>query len=298
MTSGSQTATGAWSQSSARRTFLAPGTGAAISGIVIGLLVLSALTANLIRPGNHLVTDLSQVLQAPSLAHPFGTDEVGRDLLAMTLRGLRISFAISTLAALLALVMGGAVGVIAGLAGRRVDSIIMRGVDFFSSQSHLLFGILIAVLLRPLTGGAGAVLFAVGLTHWMMLARLIRAEALSLKQRQFVAAAINAGANRRQLVRRHILPHLAPVAGLGFVLMLPHAIFHESALSFLGVGLPNHQPSLGNLISSGQRTLLAGAWWVVAVPGLLIVAATVSVGTVAEWWRDRAQPRWRQELEL
>lgn len=174
----------------------------------------------------------------------------------------------------------------------------MRLVDFFISQSHLLFGLMIAVLVRPRVGGAGAALLAVGLTHWMLLARLLRSEVLSIRERPFVAAAINSGANRWQVVRRHMLPHLAPSAGLGFVLLFPHAIFHESALSFLGVGLPLSQPSLGTLIAAGQRALFAGAWWVVLFPGLVIVIASVAVGTLGEWWRDRNQPRWRAELEL
>ena len=101
-----------------------------------------------------------------------------------------------------------------------------------------------------------------------------------------------------RLVVRHFLPHLAPAIAVAMVLLLPHAIFHESALSFLGLGLPPHQASLGNLIAAGQRSLLAGAWWISLFPGLLILAACVAFGTLGEYWRDRHQPRWRGELEL
>ncbi|MGH8930647.1 MAG: ABC transporter permease [Egibacteraceae bacterium] len=277
---------------------LEPRYGAIAAAILLALMLLGAIFAGVIRPAEYLVSDLGSVLEAPSAAHPLGTDEVGRDVLAIILRGMRVSFSVSLAAAVLALVIGGSFGVLAGSAGGWVDGLMMRGVDFLSSQSHLLFGILIAVLARPVVGGAGAIMLSVGLTHWMLLARVLRAEVLSLKERQFVAAAINAGATRRQLIVRHLIPNLAPAAGLGFVLLVPHAIFHESALSFLGVGLPVDQPSLGTLISAGQRTLFAGAWWVILFPGLLIVLASICVGTLGEWWRDRTQPRWRAELEL
>lgn len=276
----------------------APRIGAAGAVVVVTVLAMSSLLAEVIRPDVWLVTDFGAVLQAPSLTHPLGTDEVGRDLLALVLRGMRVSFAVSLLAAGAALLVGTAVGVVAGAIGGRVDGVLMRIVDFLSSQSHLLFGILIAVLARPVVGGAGAVLIAVALTHWMLLARLLRSEVLSIRERPFMLSAVNVGATRWQLVRRHVLPHLAPSAGLGFVLLFPHAIFHEAALSFLGVGLPPTQPSLGTLIAVGQRALFTGAWWVVLFPGLVIIIASVAVGTLGEWWRDRSQPRWRAELEL
>lgn len=269
-----------------------------IAGSALLLLVVGAAAANLIRPDAFLRTDLTQVLAAPSAAHPIGTDEVGRDLLAMVLRGLRVSFAVSTVAALLTVAVGGTLGIIAGAIGGRVDEALMRIVDFFSSQNHLLFGLLIAVLTRPVVGGAGAVAMAVGFTHWMRLARILRAEVLSLRERPFISNAIGIGATRRQLMTRHFLPHVVPVAAVGFVLMFPHAIFHESALSFLGVGMPPQNPSLGTLIAAGQRALVGGGWWMVVIPGLVIVIAGMAIGTVGDWLRDRTQPRWRGELEL
>lgn len=269
-----------------------------VSGAVLGVFVVAALAADGLRPAGYLITDFTQILEPPSYAHPLGTDETGRDLLAMMLRGLRVSFAVSTVAALVALIAGTVVGVAAGTAGGRVDDVIMRVVDFLISQNHLLFGLLTAVLAYPVLGGAGAVALSVALTHWMRLARILRAEVLSLRQRPFVGAAIGIGATRGQLIRRHVLPHLAPAALLGFVLLFPHAIFHESALSFLGVGLPPGNPSLGTLIAAGQRSLFAGAWWIVVFPGLAIVIVSIAIGTIGEWWRDRSQPRWCAELEL
>ncbi len=270
---------------------------AQIAGTVLALLILAALTADLVRPVTSAI-DLDAILVAPSLAHPFGTDDTGRDVLALSLQALQVSFTIAALAALVAVVIGLWVGVLAGALGGRVDGLLMRVVDFLSSQNHLLFGLLIVVLFRPALGPAGAVMLSVGLTHWLVVARIVRGELLSLRDRPFVAAAIGGGATLGRLVTRHYLPHLAPAVGVAMVLLLPHAIFHESALSFLGVGLPPHDPSLGNLIAAGQRSLLVGAWWVSLIPGLLILAASVAVGTLGEYWRDRHQPRWRGELEL
>lgn len=270
----------------------------AAAALLLGSLVLLALFADFIRPLDERAVNLAAVLQSPSAAHPMGTDEVGRDLLARVLAGLRVSFIIATFAALTAVVIGGILGILAGTLGGVVDSLVMRFVDVITSQNHLLLGILLVVLFRPVFGAVGAVLFSVGLTHWPTLCRIVRGELLSLRERPFVEAAVNGGASRMRLARRHYLPHLLPAIGLAFVLSFPHAIFHESALSFLGLGLPPHQASLGNILADSQRSLLAGGWWASLFPGFLLVLTSLSIGTIGEYWRERLQPRWRSELEL
>jgi peptide/nickel transport system permease protein len=261
------------------------------------VLVLLALGSLFVSPDDKAV-DLTHVLEGPSAAHIMGTDEVGRDLAERVLAGIRTSLTIAALAALAAVVAGTLVGLLAGALGGRVDGAVMRAVDVLSSQNHFLFGILLVVLFRPALGGAGAIMLAVGLTHWPSLARIVRGELLSVRERPFVAAAIGGGANRRRLARRHYLPHLLPAIGLAFVLTVPHAIFHESAYSFLGLGLEAHQASLGNILADGQRSLLAGGWWIALFPGLAILLASITIGTLAERWRERLHPRWRSELEL
>lgn len=267
------------------------------AGIALAVLVGAALGADLVRPLDDGVA-LDNVLAPPSLVHPFGTDDTGRDVLALALQAMRVSFTVAALAALVAAAVGLVVGLLAGALGGIVDGVLMRVVDFLGSQNHFLFGLLLVVLFRPVLGAGGAVMLSVGLTHWLVIARIVRGELLSLRERPFVAAAIGGGATRVRLMVRHFLPHLAPATAVGLVLLLPHAIFHESALSFLGVGLPPHQPSLGNLIAAGQRSLLTGAWWISVFPGFLILIASVAFGTLGEYWRDRHQPRWRGELEL
>jgi peptide/nickel transport system permease protein len=270
----------------------------ALAGAVLLLLIAVALASDLLWPLNETAVDLDHVLRAPSLAHPMGTDEVGRDLLTRVIHGARVSLTIGVFAALLAAAVGGTLGLLAGALGGRVDTAIMRFTDACASQSHFFFVLLIAVLFRPTLGGSGAVMLAVGLTHWPSLARIVRGELLSLRELPFVAAAIGGGAGRRRLARRHYVPHLVPAIGLAFVLTIPHAIFHEAALSFLGVGLEPHKASLGNLLADSQQALLIGGWWVSLFPGLMLVVAAMTIGAVAEHWREQLHPRWRSELEL
>ena len=265
---------------------------------VLGLLAVAALLANVIAPLDDTAVDLDRVLNGPSAAHLMGTDEVGRDLATRVLHGMRVSLTIAVLAALAAVAFGTLVGAVAGTMGGRVDSVVMRFTDVAASQNHLLFGILLVVLFRPALGGAGAVMLAIGLTHWPSLARIVRGELMSVRERPFISASVGGGASRWRLARRHYLPHLMPAVGLAFVLTVPHAIFHESAYSFLGLGLPAHQASLGNILNDGQRSLLAGGWWIALFPGLAILVAAMTIGTLAEYWREHLHPRWRSELEL
>jgi peptide/nickel transport system permease protein len=269
-----------------------------VAAAVLVVLVACALAADVIAPLDDRAVDLDHVLAGPSWSHPLGTDEVGRDLLARVLHGIRISLTIALFAALAAVVVGTLVGVLAGTMGGRTDTLAMRLTDVFASQNHFLFGILLLVLFRPALGGAGAIMLAVGLTHWPSLARIVRGELMAVRERPFVAAAIGGGAGRLRLARRHYVPHLMPAVGLAFVLTVPHAIFHESAYSFLGLGLEPHRASLGNILSDGQRSLLAGGWWIALFPGLAILLAAMTIGTLAEYWREHLHPRWRSELEL
>lgn len=264
----------------------------------VAALAALVLASVLVGAPDDTAVDLGQVLAAPSAAHPLGTDEVGRDLGARVLTGVRVSLTIAALASVAAVLVGTLVGLLAGVLGGRVDAAVMRAVDVLSSQNHFLAGILLVVLFRPALGGAGAIMLAVGLTHWPSLARIVRGELLSVRERPFVAAAIGGGAGRLRLARRHYLPHLLPAVALAFVLTVPHAIFHESAYSFLGLGLPAHEASLGNILADGQRSLLAGGWWIALFPGLAILLAALTIGTLAERWREQLHPRWRSELEL
>lgn len=269
-----------------------------IAAVVLIVLVVAAVAADILRPMDSRDIDLGRSLASPTLENPMGTDQVGRDLLTLVLHGLRLSFGVSILAALGAMAVGAVIGVVSGSFGGRVDGVIMRGIDVFQSQNHFLFAILIVVLFRPSLGGAGAIALSVAITHWIQVARIVRGELLSIRQRPFVHAAINGGAGRWRIATRHFLPHLTSQLGLALVLMLPHAIFHESGLSFLGLGMPPDQASLGNLLSDSRKSLLLGGWWTAFFPGMVIFVASLCVGIVGEYFRDLANPRWRSELEL
>ena len=265
---------------------------AAVTLAILGLTVL--LVPSIVQLDQQLV-DLRSAGLPPSFEHPFGTDPVGRDVLLRSVYGLRVSFLVGMFAALVSMVIGGLVGLAAGSLGGTPDRLLMRVVDGFNAVPHLLFGIFIVALFSPSTV---AVVVSVSVTHWTTAARIVRSEVLSLRSRPFVEAAISGGASRSRVVRRHLLPHLFPHLLLATVLMMPHAIWHETALSFLGLGLPAHLASLGNMINDGRPSLLTGDWWSSLVPGLFILVPTLAVAVLAQHWRDRLSPRRRSELSL
>lgn len=275
---------------------LRPGqAGVVTAGLVLVVAVVGSLLAPLVWPLDQSAVALDQTRSAPSWSHLAGTDDLGRDVAHRAVYGLRVSLLVGAVAALVATVLGGVVGGIAGTLGGRVDRILMRVVDTIAAMPHLLLGIFIVAMLRP---SLGAVIASVGLTHWLSTARIVRSELLSLRTRPFVDAAINGGAGRGRVLVRHLLPHVLPRLALATTLMIPHAVWHETALSFLGLGLPPHLASLGNMINDGQGSLLTGAWWASLAPGAAIVVVTLAIAVLAARWRDRLDPRVRAELHL
>lgn len=266
-----------------------------VSAALLAAIVLAVL---LVPPWVRLdqqAVDLAAKLLPPSPGHPFGTDDLGRDLLLRCVYGLRVSLLVGVAAALTATVIGTAVGATAGALGGWVDRGVMRVVDTISSVPHLLLGIFIVAMFRP---GVWPVVVSVALTHWLSTARIVRAEVLSLRGRPYIDAAVSGGASRWRVAVRHLLPAVLPQAGLAAVLMVPHAMWHESALSFLGLGLPTHTASLGTLIQSARGSLLDGQWWPTLFPGLFIIVPTLAIAGLAGAWRERINPRRRSELML
>ncbi|MFD3695298.1 ABC transporter permease [Streptomyces sp. NPDC058646] len=265
------------------------------SAATVALIVAAVLLVPPLAQLDQQAVDLSAKLLPPSWAHPFGTDDVGRDLLLRCVYGLRVSLAVGLVAALAATVAGTAVGAAAGALGGWTDRLVMRVVDALSSIPHLLLGIFVVAMFRP---GVWPVVASVAVTHWLSTARIVRAEVLSLRGRPYVDAAVSGGASRWRITVRHLVPGVLPQAGLAAVLMVPHAMWHESALSFLGLGLPAHQASLGGLVQSARGSLLAGDWWPTLFPGLLLIVPTLAMAGLAGAWRDRLNPRRRSELTL
>jgi len=264
-----------------------------VSALVLGVFGLAVLVVPLVAQLDQQVVDLAAANRPPGLAHPFGTDELGRDVLLRCIYGLRVSLAVGLLAAFVSTVIGTAVGTIAGVAGGWVDRVLMRVVDAVASVPHLLLGIVIVAVLRP---SLTAVVVSIALTHWLSSARIVRSEVLSLRGRPFVDAAISGGSTRARIIGRHLLPNVAPQILLTATLMVPHAIWHETALSFLGLGLPAHLASIGNMLNDAARSLLIGGWWMSLAPGLVFVITTLAVAGLSGVWRDRLNPRRRTEL--
>ncbi|OLT46634.1 ABC transporter permease [Saccharomonospora sp. CUA-673] len=264
---------------------------------VTGLAVLigAAVLVPWLAPAGDQLFDYTQVRQAPSGEHPFGTDQAGRDLFVRALEGLRVSLLVAAVCALGSITVGTVIGAVSGFAGGWTDRLLMRLLDTVNAMPHLLLGIVIVALYR---GSLTAVVVSIVVTHWTTVARIVRAEVLSLRERPFIDAAISGGASRGHIVRRHVVPAVLPQAALSAVLVLPHAVWHETALSFLGLGLPPHLASIGNILSDARSELLLGGWWVVVFPSALLVLTTLATAGIAGTLRDRLVPRRRSELAL
>ncbi|GLY51272.1 ABC transporter permease [Lentzea sp. NBRC 102530] len=263
------------------------------SAIVLGIVAVVVLVVPLFVQLNEQYVDLAIANRPPSAAHLFGTDELGRDVLLRCVYALRVSLTVGVVAAVISAVVGTAVGALAGSIGGWFDRVLMRVVDAIASVPHLLLGIVIVAILRP---SLHAVIISIALTHWLTAARIVRSEVLSLRTRPFIDAAIVGGATRLQVLTRHLLPNVAPQVLLATTLMVPHAVWHETALSFLGLGLPPHAASIGNMINDAQRSLLLGGWWMSLAPGLMLIITTLAVSGVSGVWRDRLNPKRRTEL--
>ncbi|WP_206664044.1 ABC transporter permease [Thermomonospora catenispora] len=295
--------TDAW-RAAGRRPGGAGGTGAMVPakvrlGAAMGVLV-TVVAAVIVLPMVAADTDpgavdYDTVLLPPGPGHLFGTDDGGRDVLIRVALGARVSLVVAVVCALVATVLGTLVGAVAGAAGGLVDAVAMRLVDGVNAVPHLLLGILIVALYR---GSLLAVIASIALTHWTTVARIARAQVLSLRTRPYVDAAISGGASRWTVLTRHLLPAVLPQSALAATLLLPHAVWHETALSFLGLGMPPHLPSLGTMVSDSRDDVLLGAWWTIAAPAGVLVAVTLAVAGLAGWWRDRLVPRRRSELVL
>lgn len=239
------------------------------------------------------VTDLASANQSPTAAHWFGTDQSGRDLLVRVASGMRVSLLVAVACAIVATAVGCLVGLAAAAFGGWTDRCLMRVVDAVNAVPHLLLGIVIASMWR---GALLAVIASIALTHWTQVARVVRSEALTVRSRDYVAAAVSLGGTRWRVAADHLLPAVAPQALLAIALLLPHAVWHESALSFLGVGLPPDQASLGTLLEDARTRILIGQWWMLVFPALALVLATAATAGLSAAARDRLLPHRRTEL--
>ncbi|MEX2563029.1 MAG: ABC transporter permease [Nitriliruptoraceae bacterium] len=263
-----------------RRTALVQLTVAAIA------ITLTLVAASVLAPIAD-ITDLSARRQPPSWQHPFGTDRLGRDMLARTVVGLRLSLGIGALAALISAAIALVLGSVAGVVGRWVDAAVSWLVDLFLSLPHLVLLILIAVAVGR---GIRGVLIAVALTHWPTLTRVLRAEARRVTASEYVTVARRLGRSETSIATGHLSRHLGPHLMVGTILLFPHAILHEAALSFLGLGLPPHAPAIGILLADAMRELSAGSWWLALLPGLALLLVVKAVDAIGQQIRALTDP--------
>ncbi len=260
---------------------------------VLGVLVLAALAilsaaAPLISPYDPDKTSLLTLYEPPSLTHPFGTDDLGRDLATRILYGGRVSLTIGLLAVTVSITVGTLVGMTAGYYGGVIDGLLMRFVDAMYSFPRLFLLILFGVFFKGMT--VGVIILVLGLLSWLTTSRLVRATFLSLKQREFVEAARGIGARDRRIIFRHILPNaLAPIIVAG-TLGVGGAIIAESTLSFLGLGIQPPTSSWGNMLNHAT-TDMDKAPWIAFFPGFFIFLAVMSINFIGDGLRDALDPR-------
>lgn len=234
-------------------------------------------------------TDTSKRLTAPSWEHPFGTDTVGRDILARTVQGGRVSLMIGLTAALLEIILGVVIGAVAGFYGGSIDSLLMR----FTEAMLIIPSLFLLIVMAKVVGGSvGFIIIIIGLTSWMYVARIVRAEFLSIKENEFILAARSIGTPTSQIIFKHILPNsIAPIV-VAATLAVAAAILAEAYISFLGMGVQPPAATWGNMLD-GSYNYIESAPWMWIFPGLLILLTVLSINFVGDGLRDALDPRSR-----
>lgn len=219
-----------------------------------------------------MVTDFSRKNLSPCFQYPFGTDWLGRNMFYRTLTGLSMSILIGVLAAGVSAIVAMIMGIAAATLGKKADSAISFIIDMVMGIPHILLLILISYAMGK---GLKGVITGVALTHWTSLARLIRGEVLQLRENEYIQIASRLGHSKIKIAVKHMLPHLLPQFIVGLVLMFPHAILHESSITFLGFGLSMEQPAIGVILSESMKYMIMGKWWLALFPGMMLVLTVV-----------------------
>jgi peptide/nickel transport system permease protein len=248
---------------------------------VLVLLATIALFSHAIAPGYAFATSAVDKLQGPSWAHPMGTDQLGRDLFTAVVQGARTSLRIVAGVVFISTIIGVTVGALSGLRGGLLDDVVMRVIEMVQTVPRFFLAILVVAWFGP---SANTVIVLLGLTSWPLLARVVRAESLSLREREFVALARAAGASDLRVLVWHVLPNVLPSALVVVAVTASRVVLLEAGLAFLGLSDPN-VPSWGALINNAQP-YLARAWWMSVFPGIAIVVTVLAMNLVADGLND------------
>lgn len=250
------------------------------------------VASGLVLYGQATVTDFTAKNLAPSLAHPFGTDWMGRDMFSRTLAGLSTSVLVGLLAATVSSVIALVLGCAAALGGKRVDAVISWLIDLMMGIPHIVLLVLISYAIGK---GFWGVTIGVAVTHWPSLARVVRAEVLQCRESKFVEVARKLGQSPARIALRHMVPYVLPQFVVGLILLFPHAILHEAAITFLGFGLPPEQPAIGVILSESMSYLSTGAWWLAVFPGLALMATVLLFDVAGQSLRKLVDPHTAQK---
>jgi oligopeptide transport system permease protein len=251
---------------------------------LIAAVCLLAILGPLVNPNNIATLDWAHVAVPPGLegAHWFGTDRLGRDLFARTLEGTRVSLAVGAVASLISLVVGIGYGAVAGYAGGAIDHLMMRVVEILSGLPLIFFVIFLTVVFGR---GPYFLFFSIGAVGWLTMARIVRGQTLSIRQREYIEAAVASGASPARIIVKHVLPNLLGPVVVYATLTVPQIILFESFLSFLGLGVQEPHASLGTLIAEGAGEM-ESAPWILLVPGSLLALLLLSLNIAGDALRD------------
>jgi peptide/nickel transport system permease protein len=263
---------------------------AVIGGALVATVFVVAVLAPLVAPYDPAEIDIKGILTGPGVKHPLGTDDLGRDVLSRMVWGSRVSLQVGFAAVGIATLIGIILGALAGFYGGIVDGAIMRFVDIMLSIPTIFLILAVIAILEP---SITNIMVVIGLTGWMEPARLVRAEFISLKERDFVTAARALGASDARIIFRHVLPNSLSPIFVSATMGIGGAILVESGLSFLGLGVQPPAPSWGSLLAAGKDNIEI-AWWLSAFPGLAILVTVLGYNLLGEGLRDALDPRLRR----
>jgi len=254
------------------------------SGLILLFVLLIAIVGPWLSPHDYQSTNFDAILNSPSLTgmHLFGTDDLGRDLFVRTMLGIRITLLVAIVASLVSLTIGATYGAVAGYVGGRVDAVMMRFVDTLYAVPFIFFVILLMVAFER---NFLLIFIAIGAINWLDMARIVRGQTISLREREFVDAARLTGVSTARIIFRHIAPNLLGIVVVYVTLTIPQAILVESFLSFLGLGIQEPQTSLGSLVDGGVNQM-EGASWMLLIPAALLALILMCFNFLGDALRD------------